>query len=493
MSKVALHPRVSEFLSQKPIPAFIGGKWVAGSAGAADVIDPATGAAIGQVSMAGSDDVNAAVESAHQAFAKWSGLSVNERAALLHRLAERITQESEVLAQLEAIDVGKPVVNARGFDVPFGADCIRYFADLSKQAVFDLPLAIKGMDARIHRAPYGVCGFIFPWNFPFTLMCWGIGPALAAGNTVVVKVSEVTPLSSLYFGRLVKEAGIPDGVINIYTGTGPKVGQPLAEHPLVKRMSFTGSSTVGKLIGRICGERLAPCKLELGGKGAAIVLDDADVTAAAEGLAAAITLNTGQVCCTATRWFLHEKIFDQFVDQVSGVLNKTRIGHGLEEETQMGPLVSEAQLERVQSFYKKGLAEGASAVVELKRPAVAGGERGYFVTPHLLTGNDDNICYREEVFGPTAYLVKFSDENDAIRRVNQIAYGLANSVWGKDLKRVNRVAEQIVAGNSWINAHNVFAYGLPYGGVNLSGVGGGVNSPETFYDYLRPQTIARPL
>ena len=493
MSKIALHPKASEFLSQKPIPAFIGGKWVVGSAGSADVIDPSTGAAIGRVSMAGTNEVNAAVEAAHQAFAKWSGLSVNERAALLHRLADKITEESEVLAHLEAMDVGKPVVNARGFDVPFGADCLRYFADLSQQATYDEPLAIKGMDARIHRAPYGVCGFIFPWNFPFTLLCWGICPALAAGNTVVIKASEVTPLSSLYLGRLAKEAGIPDGVINIYTGTGRESGQPLAEHPLLKRMSFTGSSTVGKLIGRICGERLVPCKLELGGKGAAIVLDDANITAAAEGLAAAITLNTGQVCCTATRWFLHEKIFDQFVSQVRGILGKTKVGHGMDEETQMGPLVSQAQLERVQGYYEKGLAEGATAVVELKRPKVAGGEHGYFVTPHLLTGSDDNICCREEVFGPTAFLVKFTDQNDAIKRVNQIAYGLANSVWGGDLKRVNQVAEQIVAGNSWINAHNVFAYGLPYGGVNLSGVGGGVNSPETFYDYLRPQTIARPL
>jgi aldehyde dehydrogenase (NAD+) len=493
MSKVILHFKTSEFLSQHPIPAFIGGKWITGSAGSADVIDPATGVAIGRVSMAGADNVNAAVEAAHQAFAGWSGLDVQVRAALLQKLADKIVEEGEVLAQLEAIDVGKPVVNARGFDVPFGADCLRYFADLSTKAAYDVPLAIHGMDARIHRAPYGVCGFIFPWNFPFTLMCWGIGPALAAGNTVVVKASEVTPLSSLYLGRIAEEVGIPAGVINIYTGTGREAGQPLVEHPLVRRMSFTGSSAVGKQIGRICGERLVPCKLELGGKGAAIVLEDADVAAAAEGLAAAITLNTGQVCCTATRWFLHEKIFDQFVDCVRGVLDKTRVGHGMEEETQMGPLVSQAQMERVQGYYEKGLSEGATAVVELKRLDVQGGERGFFVSPHLLTGSDDNICYREEVFGPTAYLVKFSDENDAIRRVNQLAYGLANSVWGGDLKRVNRIAEQIVAGNSWINAHNLFAYGLPYGGVNLSGVGGGVNSPETFYDYLRSQTIARPL
>lgn len=492
MSQVALHPKTSAFLSQQPVPAYIGGQWVTCQAGEEQVIDPATGKAICTVSLAGPDDVNAAVESANKAFPEWSRMDVNDRVILLQRLADKISEHSEVLAQLEALDVGKPIVNARGFDVPFGADCIRYFANLSKSATYDTPLSIDGMDARVHRAPYGVCGFIFPWNFPFTLLCWGIGPALAAGNTVVVKASEVTPLSSLYVGHLAEEAGIPAGVINIYTGTGSEAGQPLVEHPLIKRMSFTGSSTVGKLIGGICGERLIPCKLELGGKGAAIVLDDADVAAAAAGLAGAITLNSGQVCCTATRWFLHEKIHDEFIETIRGILSATKLGHGMEEETQMGPLVSLAQLKRVQGYYEKGLAEGATAVVEMEKPNIEGGDDGFYVTPHLLAGSDDNICYREEVFGPTAYLVKFSDENDAIERVNKLTYGLANSVWGKDLDRANHVAERIVAGNSWINAHNVFAYGLPYGGVNLSGVGGGVNSPETFYDYLRPQTIARP-
>ena len=347
------------------------------------------------------------------------------------------------------------------------------------------------MEARVHRAPYGVCGFIFPWNFPFTLFCWGAAPALAAGNTVVVKASEVTPLSTLYIGQLAQEAGIPDGVINILTGYGQACGQPLAEHPLVKRMSFTGSTTVGKLIGRICGERLAPCKLELGGKGAALVLQDADISAAAAGLANAITLNTGQVCCTATRWFLHESVYDDFIDKVRDVFSQTTIACGMDEQSQMGPLVSKPQLERVQSYYQNGLADGATALVEMRTPEVTAG--GYFVSPHLLTGSDDNVCYREEVFGPTAYVVKFNDESEAVRRVNQLAYGLANSVWSQDHARASQVAEQVIAGNSWINAHNVFAYGLPYGGVNLSGVGGGVNSPETFDDYLRNQTIARPL
>lgn len=258
-----------------------------------DVIDPATGTAVTRVSTADASDVDKAVQAAHNAFPTWSALSVQERAVMLHRLADAIDANIDVISQLESLDVGKPIDHARGFDVPFGSECLRYFADLGVNAGYDIPLALKDIEARVHRAPYGVCGFIYPWNFPYMLFCWGCGPALAAGNTVVVKASEVSPLSTLYIGKLAEEAGIPAGVINIYTGTGQECGQPLVEHPLVKRMSFTGSSTVGQMIGRICGESLKPCKLELGGKGAALVLDDADIAAAATALAGAITLNTG--------------------------------------------------------------------------------------------------------------------------------------------------------------------------------------------------------
>ena len=492
MKQIELSPTVNEFLSKSPIPAYINGQWK-NTAISTPVIDPANGESIAEVCYANPQTVDDAAQAAHTAFPEWAALSSSERSNALDKLADLIYQNLETLAQLESIDVGKPIENARGFDIPFGAECFKYYAQIGRNAVYNIPLELSDIDAHIHRAPYGVCGFIFPWNFPFTLLCWGIAPALAAGNTVVIKASEVTPLSSLFLATLFEEAGIPAGVINIFTGSGVDSGQPLAEHHLIKRMSFTGSPEVGKLIGKICGERLVPCKLELGGKGAALITQDADIGLAAESLAGAITLNTGQVCCTATRWYVHETIYDDFVSQVTNYLTDTTVGSPRSTTTQMGPLVSKAQFDRVKSYYEKGISEGATALLKLQLPEIESGTHGFFVKPHLLGGSDENICCREEIFGPTAFVIKYKDESDAVKRINKLAYGLANSIWSKDIDRAAKLAEKLISGNSWINAHNVFAYGLPYGGVNLRGLGGGVNSPDTFDDYLRNQTIARPL
>jgi aldehyde dehydrogenase (NAD+) len=314
-------------------------------------------------------------------------------------------------------------------------------------------------------------------------------PALAAGNTVVVKPSEVTPLSSHFAAQLAIEAGIPAGVVNVVTGLGSETGPALTEHPAVRRMSFTGSPEVGRIISEACGRRLIPCKLELGGKGAAVVFDDVDVAGTAEKLAGAITGNTGQICCTATRWIIHENVAKSFKDAVVAVLQKTKIGPGLDRETTMGPLVSQAQLDRVAGYFEKGKAGGANIVLDCKKV----GTGGFFLTPWLLEGKPDNVCFREEIFGPTAFITTFREEQEALDMIHSVDFGLANSVWSADLTRANRIAQNMVVGNSWINAHNVFAYGLPYGGVNRSGMGGGVNYPGTFNDYLREQTIARPL
>jgi aldehyde dehydrogenase (NAD+) len=484
---------VSRFLAA-PIHHFVGGRWKpSADGGTARVLNPSDGSALASVALGGAVDIDEAVVAAGKAFPAWAAMSPDERAARLHRFAEQLEQHAADLALLESLDVGKAIAAAQGFDVPFGIDGLRYFADLSTQAHYEMPLAIKNIEARTHRAPYGVCGFVFPWNFPFTLLMWGIAPALAAGNTVVVKPSEVTPLSSLYAAKLAAESGLPDGVINVVIGAGPSAGAALAGHPKIKRMSFTGSPEVGKKIGEVCGRNLVPCKLELGGKGAAVVFDDVDVAATAKRLAGAITLNTGQVCCTATRWLVHEKIYDRLVEQAVIALKETKIGAGPDRDTQMGPLVSEVQRQRVLRYLENGIRQGAEVVLAGGTAAPRGCENGFYVQPSLLAGSAENVCCREEIFGPSAFLLKFRDETAAVDLVNQLTYGLANSVWSSDLKRAGRVAEKMVAGNGWINAHNVFAYGLPYGGVNLSGLGGGVNSPDTFRDYLRPQTIARPL
>ncbi len=484
-----IHPDAQTFLDREDLSSFYDGSFHPGSA-KEGVIDPATGSPITHLSMSDKAQVAAAVASADQASAAWSALSPDDRAAHLSQLADAIESHVDALSDVESLDVGKTLEAAKTFDIPFGAECFRYYASVCREAEYETQLTIPDMEARVSRTPYGVCGFILPWNFPFTLMCWGIAPALAAGNTVVVKISEVTPLSSLYFASILEEAGIPSGVINFVVGEGSVVGDALIRDERVKRVSFTGSSAVGKAIAKICGDRLVPAKLELGGKGAAVVYGDADVSKAAEGLAGAITANTGQVCCTATRWFIHEDIYDEFVEKVTPILKSTKIGAGRLSDTQMGPLVSKQQKDRVLDYYNRGVSAGADPVVPCE--PVEGAD-GYFVTPHLLAGETSNICYQEEIFGPTAYLVKFSDTDDIAHEVNSLNYGLANSVWSNDLEKADQLAVKLSAGNCWINAHNVFAYGLPYGGVNRSGMGGGVNSEETLYDYLQSQTIARPL
>lgn len=457
------------------------------------VINPSDGSIIAEVAMGGADEIEIAVAAGGRAFAAWAGLQPEERARTLYCFADELERHSAELAQLESLDVGKPVAAAEGFDIPFGIECFRYFADLSTQAKYNVPLHLKAFEARTWRAPYGVCGFIFPWNFPFTLLCWGIAPALAAGNTVVVKPSEITPLTTLYAAQVAKEVGLPPGVFNVVVGRGNEAGIALASNPRIKRMSFTGSPEVGRAVGEQSGRNLIPCKLELGGKGAAVVFDDVDVEAVASQLAAAITLNTGQVCCTATRWVIHDKIYDRFVNKVIETLKGTKVGPGLNRETQMGPLVSDAQRKRVLGYLERGRKSGARAILNGGSISPEGAIGGFYVAPALLEGTGDNVCSREEIFGPCAYLLRFKDEESAIATVNELPYGLANSVWSSDLSRANHIAERLVAGNNWINVHNLFAYGLPYGGINLSGMGGGVNSPETFYDYLRSVTIARPL
>jgi acyl-CoA reductase-like NAD-dependent aldehyde dehydrogenase len=495
-SITGLLPEVQAFLLQDPIPMFIGGQWVeAADRATFQTLDPGDGSPLATVAEGKAADIDRAVEAAREAFRKsgWATMPPNDRAVLLHRLADLVDQNAAVLAQLESLDVGKPLPQAAGFDVPNVAQTLRWYADLMVHTRRSEPIAVSGFEARLVRSPHGVAAFVLPWNFPLLLVGWNLSPALAAGNTVVVKPAEDTPLSTLYFCKLVEQAGIPAGVVNVVPGYGHTAGKALAEHPGINRMGFTGSPEVGRLIASACGNNLVPVKLELGGKGAAIVFDDVDPREVAQKLVAAVTLNTGQVCCTATRWLIHEKIWDPFVKVAREAMEQIKIGHGMEPATQMGPAVSEKQRQRILGYLQKGQSQGAQAVLPGGAAAVADHPKGYYVKPAMLTGDPDNVACREEIFGPVSYLIKFRDEDQALDLVNRSSYGLANSVWSGNLQRANRVAEAMVAGNSWINGHNLFPHGVPYAGCNLSGCGGGVLGPETLFDYLRPQSIVRAL
>ena len=491
----ALLPEVAEFLSGAPHRLFIGGKWVEGSSGETfETLNPGSGQTLTTVHAGSSADVDRAVTAAQEAFQKsgWATMPANERGVILHRLADLVEKHTPILAQLESLDVGKIHAQATG-DIGAYVSTLRYYTDMAVGVRREIPIAVPHHEAYTSLQPYGVCGFIFPWNFPFLLLGWGTAPALAAGNTVVVKPAEDTPLSTLYICKLVGQAGVPPGVFNVVPGLGETAGKAVAEHPGFKRMSFTGSPEVGKLVAEACARNLVPVKLELGGKGAAVLFDDIDVEDTADKLVGAITLNAGQVCCTATRWVVQKRIYDQLVDVTRSRLKSVQIGHELDPGSQMGPVVSAKQRERVLGYLDRGKSSGAEFLLEGGRAAVAGYEEGFFVKPAMLRGDPSNVACVEEIFGPVTYVLPFDDEEEAVDLVNRSPYGLANSVWSGDLARAARVARAMVAGNSWVNGHNVFAQGVPYGGVNLSGLGGGVNSPETFYDYLRAQSVVRPL
>ena len=489
---IKLRPEVTEFLNSDSFPGFVGGQdYPAATGDLIATIDPGSGDKIADIHDLSGSEVDGAVDVANAAFPAWAALSQADRSAILLRLADAVQEHKPIIAQIEALEAGKIEAQAQG-DIQNFVDTLRYFVQLADGVETRTKLDIPGHDAWTHKQPWGACAFIFPWNFPFLLIGWGISPALASGNTVVIKPAEDTSLSAIYLARLAKEVGVPDGVINVVTGRGETAGAALSQNANIKRMSFTGSPEVGQLVAEACGRNLVPVKLELGGKGAAVIFDDVDVADIAEKLVGAITFHTGQVCCDATRWFVHSSIYDEFVAQCKDRLAKVKIGHPLDPSTEMGPVVNAKQCDRVLGYEEKGQSAGAECLFGGGRATVEGFE-GNYVKPALLAGSLENVAAREEIFGPVAYLAKFETEDEAIEMVNDTHYGLANSVWTGDADRAARVAEAMVAGNSWINAHNVFAHGVPYGGVNKSGLGGGVLSIETLMDYYRTTSVVRPL
>jgi aldehyde dehydrogenase (NAD+) len=449
----------------------INNRWVPNESGRTfPTINPSTGEEICQVAEADAGDVDKAVTAARTAFeGPWRKMHASERGRLLHRLADLIEKNADQLARLESVDNGKPLSVAKAVDVAKTVACYRYFAGWADK-VQGKTIPIDGdFFCYTKHEPIGVVGQIIPWNYPMLMQSWKLAPALATGNTVVMKPAEQTPLSALRIGELIVEAGFPEGVVNLLPGFGPTAGAAIARHMDVDKVAFTGSTEVGRLIMAAAAQsNLKRVTLELGGKSPNIIFEDTDLDAAVEGAHMGIFVNQGQSCCAGSRVFVEEKIYHQFVEKSVARAQQRRVGDPLDPSTQQGPQVDQSQFDRVMGYIESGRSDGATLACGGERV----GNRGYFIRPTVFADvQDDMKIAREEIFGPVMSVISFKDVDEVIARANHTNYGLAAGVWTRDIKKALAVANGVRAGTVWVNCYHVLDTRAPFGGFKQSGIG----------------------
>ncbi|KAI9488521.1 aldehyde dehydrogenase domain-containing protein [Zychaea mexicana] len=459
---------------------FINNEFVEG-ASTIDVINPTTGEKICAVQAAEEAQVNAAVDAAEKAYREvWSKTSARERARLMNKLADLVDQNVDEIAKIETLDNGKGIAFSKGYDIPEVAKTLRYFAGFADK-LHGKVIETEGKLSYTRHEPIGICGAIIPWNFPLMMAGWKLGPALCTGNVVVLKTSELTPLSALKLAELIKEAGFPPGVVNIITGYGHIAGDKLARHPKVGKVAFTGSTNVGRMIMKASAEsNLKKITLELGGKSPNIIFDDADIDQAVAWAHKGVFFNHGQCCCAGTRIYVQESIYDKFLARFKEFTSQTKVGDPFDEAVFQGPQVSQTQFDRIMGYIKAGKDEGATCYMGGNRL----GDKGYFIEPTVFTDvKGDMKIMQEEIFGPVVSVAKFKDEEDVIAKAHDTVYGLAAAVFTQNITRAVSVANKLEAGTVWVNCYNELDYNTPFGGYKQSGIGreNGEYALENYY------------